>query len=81
MKENEMYEQYKVVVHQRKSYWYMGMNDGESESEENPEWLVATEELISICSQKNIELIITTIPTNPYWYNDFKNEYVKSSGY
>ena len=65
----------------KKIIWCMGMNDGDSESEANPEWIAVTEELMSICSQKNIELILTTIPTNPYWYNDFKNEYVKSSGY
>lgn len=61
--------------------WCMGMNDGDTDEAANADWLAATEEVISICEEKGIELILSTIPTNPYWYNDYKNEYVKSSGY
>lgn len=39
------------------------------------------EEVESICERNNIELILTTIPSCPYWNNDYKNELVKKSQY
>lgn len=61
--------------------WCMGMNDGDSETSVNESWLSCVTEVQEICEKNDIELILATIPTNPYWYNERKNEYVRESGY
>ncbi len=64
-----------------KIIWCMGMNDGDADDAINENWEKATEEVMEICKNNDIELILATIPNCPYWYNEYKNEYVKSSGY
>lgn len=60
--------------------WCLGMNDGDDDAI-NEDWLCAICEVQKICEENDIELILCTIPTCPYWNNDIKNEYVKNSGY
>lgn len=61
--------------------WCMGMNDGDCEHFANLDWQAAVEEVMDICRDRDIELILATIPTNPYWNNNQKNIYVQESGY
>lgn len=60
--------------------WCMGMNDADN-GEINESWLSVVNELMEICENRNIILVLATIPTNPAFNNDYKNEYVKISGY
>lgn len=61
--------------------WCLGMNNGDKTEEPNPDWLKATEEFLAICKEKDIIPIISTIPTTPVVNNNYKNEWVRSSGY
>ena len=61
--------------------WCMGMNDGDENGKINSEYLECLQEVEKICEANDIELVLATIPTCPYWLNDYKNEYVKNSGY
>ena len=60
--------------------WCLGMNDGD-EGKINESYERAIEELMTICKEKNIELVLSTIPSCPDVNNDYKNEFVKNSGY
>lgn len=60
--------------------WCMGMNDGDSESGINEDWIRDLDEVKRICSSNNIELVLSTIPSCSV-NNDYKNEYVKNSDY
>lgn len=62
-------------------YWAMGMNDLDSESSINANWLNAYNELKYICLIYNIELILATIPNVPNRDNSLKNELIMNSGY
>lgn len=64
-----------------KVIWCMGMNDGDVDGEINASWLACVKEVEALCAERDIELILTTIPTCPYWNNDSKNPYIKESGY
>lgn len=55
--------------------WCPGMNDTYEL------WLSALEELKTICQEKGIELILTTIPTVPTHNKEEITQYVRSSGY
>lgn len=61
--------------------WCVGMNDGDSKKTINKEYKECLDEVIKLCEEKHIELILATIPTCPYWFNDHKNNYVKERGY
>ena len=61
--------------------WLLGMNDADTSSEINATWKACVEELIEICRDKNIELILARIPNVPGVNNGFKNLYVENSGY
>ena len=65
----------------KKVLWCMGMNDADSESAVNANWLSAYNELTSICKENNIELILCTIPNVPERNHNFKNAIIRSSGY
>ena len=65
----------------QKIYWCMGMNDPDSLDSINQRWKESTDNLISICSKNNIELIFSTIPTTPKNKNNYKNDFIRSSGY
>lgn len=55
--------------------WCLGMNDTFSG------WKTKLDEVISICKEKKITLIVSTIPTVPIKDNEDKNQVVKESGY
>jgi hypothetical protein len=59
--------------------WAMGMNDADSSTTYNSNWKTALDELIDICNQKNIELILCTIPNvvKSGYLNTYKNRYVR----
>lgn len=61
--------------------WCVGMNDGDSKDSINPDYKACLDEVTAICEEKDIELILATIPTCPYWFNDHKNKYIKSNNY
>lgn len=61
--------------------WCLGMNDRDSSTTINSDWVNTIEELKVICENNNITLILCTIPNTPIRDNTFKNDYVKSSGY
>ena len=42
--------------------WAMGMNDKDSEDTYNKNWKTALDEVIQICNEKGIELVLCTIP-------------------
>lgn len=65
----------------KKIVWFMGMNDNDSSTTVNANWLSCYNSLVSICEDMNIELILSTVPTTPTNNNNFKNEIVKNSGY
>lgn len=59
--------------------WAYGMNNGDG-STVNTEWSNALSEVRSICEQKNIELVLATIPNTPGINNRLKNNVVRNSG-
>lgn len=63
--------------------WTLGMNDKDGESVPNTNWMNVINELISICEEYNIELILSTIPNVPATTtkNTLKNAWVRNSGY
>ncbi len=60
--------------------WAMGMNDGDKGAV-NARWKASVEEVMAICKERQIELILCTIPNIPSVDNTFKNAYVEESGY
>lgn len=63
--------------------WCLGMNDHDSSSAANADWLSTVEKVIDICNRYSIVPILATIPnvTNTAYNNTYKNQYVKDSGY
>lgn len=67
--------------------WAMGMNDRDTGESYNANWKTALDEVIGICSQKGIELVLCTIPNavKEGYVNTYKNRYIRSlakdSGY
>ncbi len=61
--------------------WCMGMNNGDYNGVINNSWLTSTQEFLRICEEKGIIPILATIPTTPKVPNEFKNAWVKASGY
>lgn len=61
--------------------WCLGMNDGDTETAVNVRWKTAYDEVVGVCSSKNIELILATTPNVPNIRHDYKNEIVRASGY
>ena len=73
----------KALAHGTPKYavWCLGMNNGDSDKGTNANWKNATEEFLEICEEKGIVPILSTIPNIPTVKNNFKNEYVKTSGH
>lgn len=65
----------------KKILWCLGMNDTDSSTAVNSNWLNTYNSLKAVCEENNIELVLATIPTVPTRVNKFKNEIVRSSGY
>lgn len=72
--------------------WCMGMNDPDSDSAVNSTWKSKLDDVIAICEEKEIKLILATIPTVAGGYNQdtqshnvgihkYKNAIVRESGY
>jgi hypothetical protein len=64
----------------KKVLWCLGMNDGDSSTAVNSNWLNAYNRLKTLCEQNKIELVLATIPTVPSKIHKFKNAIVKASG-
>lgn len=65
----------------KKILWCLGMNDVDSSTAVNSNWLNTYNSVKSLCKSNNIELILATIPTVPTRINKYKNEIVRNSGY
>ena len=65
----------------KKILWCLGMNDVDSSTAVNSNWLNTFNSVRSLCESNNIELILATIPTVPSRINKYKNEIVRNSGY
>ena len=61
--------------------WCLGMNNRDNSDSVNTEWNNVFEELKTLCKEKNIELILCTIPTTSTANHEYKNAIIKSSGY
>ena len=63
--------------------WCLGMNDPDSTTAVNPTWKSVVEKVISKCNTFGITPILATIPNTPSdtYSNNFKNAYIKESGY
>ena len=61
--------------------WGLGMNDGDSSSSVNENWLSTYNQIKEICESRDIELVLCTIPNVPSINNSFKNEIIRNSGY
>ena len=57
------------------------MNDPDSDSTVNSQWLNTLNSLKILCNENNIELILCTIPTSSTRNHSFKNDIIRSSGY
>ena len=64
----------------KKILWCLGMNDPDTEDAINAEWKNTVDNLINLCDEKGIELILCTIPITPVTEHKYKNAYVKASG-
>ena len=58
----------------------MGMNDADTDTSINQSWKDCVDEVIEICNNKGVELVLATIPNVPNRNHNFKNEYVKNLG-
>ena len=65
----------------KKLIWCMGMNDGTDPDDTTPNTLYLTplEDVIDICNEYDIDLVITTIPTVPSVNNEGKNYWIRNS--
>lgn len=64
----------------KKILWCMGMNDPDSSTAISGAYKKALDEVVEICNNEKIELIITTIPNVPDRNHNYKNEYIMSLG-
>ena len=61
--------------------WCLGMNDGDSSTAINTNYANAVKEFLEICEDKGITPILSTTPCTPKVRNDYKNAWVRNSGY
>ncbi len=64
----------------KKIAWFMGMNNADSGAV-SESWLSAYNSLVDICSENEIELILSTVPNVPDRDHTYKNEIVRNSGF
>lgn len=64
----------------KKILWCMGMNDPDSSTAISDAYKTALDEVVEICNNEKIELIITTIPNVPDRNHNYKNKYIMSLG-
>lgn len=60
--------------------WMLGMNDRDSATKVNREWLACFEEFCSLCDERGITPVICTIPTVPERNHGYKNAVIRESG-
>lgn len=60
--------------------WCLGMNDSDTSSAINASYKSCLDDVMASCKEKNITLILSTIPNVPGRNHTFKNQYVKSLG-
>ena len=61
--------------------WNMGMNDDDKNNSVNQNWETCFNLLKAICGEKDIELILYTVPSVPKVDNEYKNAVIRDSGY
>lgn len=61
--------------------WCLGMNDGSDAGAPAPDWMSNVKELETLCTNLDIELILATTPTVTTISHEYKNAYVRASGY
>lgn len=61
--------------------WCLGMNDGGDRLGVSPSWKHYVKKMMELCSQNNITLILSTVPSVPTIDNTRKNKFVRESGY
>lgn len=64
----------------KKILWCMGMNDPDSSMAISDAYKTALDEVVKLCNNQKIELIITTIPNVPDRNHNYKNKYIMSLG-
>ena len=64
----------------KKILWCLGMNDPDTADAIDANWKNTVDNLINLCDEKGIELILCTIPITPVTEHKYKNAYVKASG-
>jgi hypothetical protein len=64
----------------KKIAWFMGMNNPD-DGAVSESWLSVYNSLVEICSQNEIELILSTVPNVPDRDHTYKNEFVRNSGF
>lgn len=64
----------------KKILWCMGMNDADSSTAISAVYKKVIDEVVTLCDELGIELIITTIPNVPDRNHNYKNAYIKSLG-
>lgn len=61
--------------------WCLGMNDMDDDETVNPRYKASVDEFLSICSERGIIPILSTVPCVPERSNYGKNKLVRESGY
>lgn len=61
--------------------WFMGMNDPDTSTSVNENWLNTFNQVKTICEENNIDLWLCTIPNVPNRNNSLKNNVITSSNY
>lgn len=61
--------------------WFMGMNDPDTSTSVNENWLNTFNQVKTICEKNNIDLWLCTIPNVPNRNNSLKNNVITSSNY
>lgn len=72
-----------VIARPKTIVWCLGMNDGSDTDNSTPstKWITVQESLRTLCKEKEIELVLATIPTVPTINHQAKNANVRASGY
>ena len=60
--------------------WALGMNDPD-DGAINGTYKESIDEVVKYCKENNIVLILATIPNTPDHDNNYKNDYIRKSGY
>lgn len=69
-----------ALLHGHPQYiiWCLGMNDEDSANNIDPSYESATQEFLNICEEKGIIPILSTIPSTPRVFNEYKNEWIRN---